>query len=128
MSEQQSVSGNKSAKFGIKHVGLAGGLVAAMYILEPAKKFFFTREEGDANKARIERVETQVEELNKQMRDIPTRAEIAEMLSKSTEIITQSIIEKDQRTTARMENLEQSMNRWIELLLRDRINNSPRGK
>lgn len=122
MSEHIPGQGIKSPKSWVSHLGIAGGLVAALAIVDPVKNFFWTREEGLADRSRIERLE----KMSERFLEIPTRPELAALLNQSTDRITQSVTERDLRNNSRIDQLEQTFNRRIDLLLQDKLNNKGR--
>ena len=120
MSEQSGDKGTKSVnKFNLAHLGIAGGVVSAMVMLQPVKDFFYTREEGNSVEMRVEKVEHAILALSTQMR---------EQQEKSTDRMVNALAEQDRRLEARFSSLETSLNRTVELLLRrDTINNKQQG-
>lgn len=108
--EQQAESSGKPARsFGLSHIGVAGGVVAAMVMLQPVKDFFYTREEGKSTEARLQKVEQALVDLSKELR---------EGQDKNADRMVAAIAEQDRRMEQRFSGLETSLNRNIELLFK----------
>lgn len=93
----------------LSYLGLAGGVVSAMVMLQPVKDFFYTREEGRSVEHRMAKVEDAVKDLGKELGDSQQR--------NSDKLMT-ALGEQDRKMDARFTSLENSINRNIELLLR----------
>lgn len=113
---QPMESNSKVPKVQLSHIGLAGGLTAAILMLNPVKQFFYTREEGHATELRVEKTEAGVNELRVSLDKM--RAELQEQQNKNTDRILQGMSDRDQRVENRFNSLENSLNRNIEMLLR----------
>lgn len=109
---------NQARRLGISHLGIAGGVVAAMLTIQPVKDFLYTREEGTAVENRVTRVEQTLTNLTEVVR---TGQE------KNLERVTDALRDQDLRMDSKLNNLETSLNRNIELLLRrETINTNKR--
>ncbi len=89
-----------------------------MVMLQPIKDWFYTREEGRSAELRIEKVERAIIDLSKEMRDSQRE---------NTDRITSALADQERRAGERLLSLENSVNRNIELLLRQQSMNTKQG-
>lgn len=120
MTDDSSDSSPKAArKLNLSHAGVAGGVMAAMVMLQPVKDFFYTREEGRAVEQRVSVTELAIKELGKEFRDGQAA---------NAELLRQAMAEQNRNMDTKFNNLETSLTRTIELVMKQQYFSKQGGK
>lgn len=98
---------------------VGSGVAAAILTLNPIKQFFFTREEGNSNTLRIEKVEAAQDDFRKQMLVLNDKMatenkNLREDLALRLERATDKILEVITKDDAKLEKVEQRLNERID--------------